>query len=120
MVVAVVGVGARIRLELGLFAAIGGERVGEGRDGEGEMVRGGEARVHGRGAVDVGELLRDLGLAHPEGEGVERGVVDLGDGDEGDGGGGEVLEDLGGEVGGGEEGGHGEEVTRWRGDEVAR
>ncbi len=107
VVVAVVGVGARVRLELGLFAAIGGERVGEDRDGQGEMVRGGQARVHRGGTVDSSELLRDLGLAHPEGERVERGVVDLGDGDEGDGGGGQIFENLGRDFGGGEEGGHG-------------
>lgn len=106
------GVGRRFGLgglRSGLFVEAL-ERVGEGQDGVVELELCGETDAECRGELGIGDVEERLGGSEIEAEGVEGGVVALGDLGEGEGGTGEVLDEAG-EVGGVEGAeGHGSNV----------
>ncbi|MBX3359662.1 MAG: hypothetical protein KF745_14680 [Phycisphaeraceae bacterium] len=91
--------------EVGFVGVVLVDGAAQGDGGRGEEVGGDDAGAAGDGGLDVVQALRDLGLGEPEDEGFDRGVVEVGDVAEGEGGVGDGIEDLGREVGGGVEGG---------------
>jgi hypothetical protein len=76
------------------LVVVGGEGGAEGFDGEREVVEGEEASAPGDGGLEVVEARGDVGKGHPEGEGFEGGVVDVGNIAHGEGRVREVVEDL--------------------------